>query len=247
MQYFPSSFQLVFETNVPHIEKRVKGRPCPWLDIDTKKLMNRSNQTLRKARKSKSNDDWKSYKTLRNKCNKKIKKAKSNHHKKALNDNINKPKKFWTQIKEVFPGKSQSMANISIDKCPSLNILSRFYRTMASKLMKPTYLLTDFTWCYTPKSPPKTTKTFRFRYISVLFVQKELLLLFHQKSTGIDNLPPELLKDCGSIISKPLCHKINLSIRSGKFPSSWKAARLHLFLSLEVVQYWKTTYRFRYC
>ena len=46
------------------------------------------------------------YMTLRNKCNKKIKKVKSNHHKKVLNDNINKPKKFWSQIKNVFPGKS---------------------------------------------------------------------------------------------------------------------------------------------
>ena len=59
VQYFTSSLQLVFETHAPHIEKRVKGRPCPWLDIDTKKLMNRRDQTLRKARKSKSNDDWK--------------------------------------------------------------------------------------------------------------------------------------------------------------------------------------------
>ena len=166
MQYFTSSLQLVFETHAPHIEKRVKGRPCPWLDIDTKKLMNRRDQTLRKARKSKSNDDWKSYKILRNKCNKKIKKTKSNHHKKVLNDNINKPNKFWSQIKNVFPGKSQSMANVSTDKRPSLNILSRFYSTMASKLKKSTHLLTDFTWRYTAKSPPKTTKTFK---ISVYF------------------------------------------------------------------------------
>ena len=64
--------------------------------------MNRRDQTLRKARKSKSNDDWKSNKTLRNK---KIEKAKSKHHKSVLNDNINKPKKFWSQIKNVFPGK----------------------------------------------------------------------------------------------------------------------------------------------
>ena len=97
--------------------------------------MNRRDQTLRKARKSKSNEDWKSYKTLRNKCNKKIKKAKSNHHKEVLNDNINKPKKIWSQIKNVFPGISQST-----DKRPSLNILSHFYSTMASKLKKYTYL-----------------------------------------------------------------------------------------------------------
>ena len=109
VQYFPSSFQLVFETHATYIEKRVKSRPCPWLDIDTKKLMNRRDQTLRKARKPRFNDDW------RNKCNKKSKTAKSNHHKKALNDNMNKPNKFWSQIKNVFPGKSQSMTNVSTD------------------------------------------------------------------------------------------------------------------------------------
>ena len=46
------------------------------------------------------------------------------------------------------------------------------------------------------------------------------------KSTGIDNLPPGLLKYCGSIIPKPLCHMIILPRRSEKFPSSWKAAKV---------------------
>ena len=151
---------------------------------------------------------------------------KSNHHKRVLNDNINKQKKFWSQIKNVFPRKSQSMANVSTDKRSSLNILSRFYSTMASKLKKSTYLLTDFTWRYTAKSPAKTTKTFKFPNILVLFVEKELKLLPRQKTTGIDNLPHGILKDCGSIILKPLCDIINLSIRSGKFPSSWNVAKV---------------------
>ena len=75
---------------------------------------------------------------------------------------------------------------------------------MASKLKKSTYLLTDFTWRYTAKSPAKTTKTFKFLNILVLFVEKELKLLPLQKTTGIDNLPHGILKDCGSIILKPL-------------------------------------------
>ena len=74
VHYFKSSLQLVFETDAPHIEKRVKCRPCLWLDIDTKKIMNRHNQTMRKARKFKSNDDWKSYKTFRNKVIKRLRK-----------------------------------------------------------------------------------------------------------------------------------------------------------------------------
>ena len=56
-------------------------------------------------------------------------------------------------------------------------------------------------------------------------MQKELKLLSLQKFTIID-LPPGLLKDCGSIISKPLCDIINLSMRTGKFPSSCKAAKV---------------------
>ena len=125
--------------------------------------MNRCNQALRKARKSKSNDDWKSYKTLRNKCNKKIKKAKSNHYKKVLNDSINKPKKFWSQTKNVLPGKSQSMANLSTDKHPSRNILSCFYSTMASKMKKSTYRFQLALYCQI------STKNYENFQISIYF------------------------------------------------------------------------------
>ena len=51
-------------------------------------------------------------------------------------------------------------------------------------------------------------------------------LLSHQQSTRIDYLPAGLLADCGSIISKLLCHIINLLIRSVKFPSSPKASKV---------------------
>ena len=79
-------------------------------------------------------------------------------------DGAPKPKKFCAQIKNVFPGKSQSMANASTDKRPSLNIFSRFYSAVASKLKKSTYLFTDFTWHYNPKSPPKTISPEIHRY-----------------------------------------------------------------------------------
>ena len=109
---------------------------------------------------------------MRNKCNKQIKKAELNHSKKALNVNISKPKKFWSHIKNVFPGTSQSMANVSTDKRPSLNILSRFYSTMKSKLRKPILLLTGFTCCCTPKSPPKPTKLLDFHIFQYYLYKK---------------------------------------------------------------------------
>ena len=73
---------------------------------------------------------------------------------------------FGHKLKTIFLENHNQWQNVSTDKRPSLNILSRFYSTMASKLKKSTHLLTDFTWRYTAKSPPKTTKTFK---ISVYF------------------------------------------------------------------------------
>ena len=47
-----------------------------------------------------------------------------------------------------------------------------------------------------------------------------------KKAAGYDNLPPGLLKDSTAIISAPLAHIINLSFRSGVFPSDWKMTNI---------------------
>ena len=62
-------------------------------------------------------------------------------------------------------------------------------------------------------------------YFSIICT-KRVKVVISSEITGIDNLPPGLLKNCGSIISKPLCHIVNLSRRSGKFLLSWKVAEV---------------------
>ena len=51
------------------MNKRVKGKPSPWLNKDTKAQMNNRDKALRKARRTKDENDWSIYKRLRNKCN----------------------------------------------------------------------------------------------------------------------------------------------------------------------------------
>ena len=47
-----------------------------------------------------------------------------------------------------------------------------------------------------------------------------------KKSTGIDDLPAGMIKDCSKVISQPLAYIINLSLSSGVFPSVWKKAKI---------------------
>ena len=43
--------------------------------------------------------------------------------------------------------------------------------------------------------------------------------LKRSKATGLDNIPPGLLKDASYIIAEPLAYFINLSMSTGLFPS----------------------------
>ena len=86
--------------------------------------------------------------------------------------------------------------------------------------------LINFTWRFGTKLPRRTNQSFIINYISKVFVEKELRALRRNKATGLDQLPPGLLKDCAAHISGPLCHILNLSIKSSTVPNIWKAAKV---------------------
>ena len=94
LKYFNTKVSDVFDRHVPTIQKNVKGRPCKWLTRELKKEMNNQERQPRKARKSNSENDWSSYKRLRNRCNSLIRKAKSSYHQNLLTENITNPHQF---------------------------------------------------------------------------------------------------------------------------------------------------------
>ena len=91
-----------FDKHAPFINKKVKGRPCPWLDVNVKRSMNERDKFLRKARRTNLSEDWKNYKTQRNKCNNNLRFAKRRYHNNLLNQNTLNPKSFWDTIKRIF-------------------------------------------------------------------------------------------------------------------------------------------------
>ena len=71
-----------------------------------------------------------------------------------------------------------------------------------------------------------TNQKFGFKYVSRIFVEKELKSLKRKSAAGWDDLPPCMLKDCARVISGPLTHPINLSLTSGTVPNDWKIAKV---------------------
>lgn len=72
----------------------------------------------------------------------------------------------------------------------------------------------------------KTDQNFKFPMITRLEVLRLLKSLKRNKETGLDDLPPRLLKDSAEYISAPLTYLINLSITTNMIPTDWKMAKV---------------------
>jgi hypothetical protein len=59
----------------------VRGKPCPWINSDIRKLMASRDWVLKKCHRTKTEEDWNLYKKLRNLCNNKMKYAKREYQK----------------------------------------------------------------------------------------------------------------------------------------------------------------------
>lgn len=86
--------------------------------------------------------------------------------------------------------------------------------------------LVNFIWRFIPPIRLRTEKVFVLGYVSKVFVERELRSLKRNKATGLDELPPGMLKDCAEVISKPLASIINLSTSTATVPTQWKKAKV---------------------
>ena len=229
LNLFVLNVKSLFDIHAPLLEKRVKGNPSEWLNVELKEEMNTRDKVKRKARKTKSEEDWRLYKYWRNKCNNKLKKAKCEYHKNLLEENISKPKKFWKIIKSVFPNKSSiSCLSNNDGKAENLNLANKFAEsyTYEAKKLKAASIPFYTPWRFVKRITSRTNKIFKFKCVSKNFIENQIKTLNSNKATGLDQLPPQLLKDVSENISGPICHIINLSIRTSKVPDAWKGAKI---------------------
>ena len=71
-------------------------------------------KNCKKARKTKKEVDWSTYRNLRNECTRKIRLARSNYNRNLLEENVNQPRKFWKVINSIIPTNSKNKPDLSI-------------------------------------------------------------------------------------------------------------------------------------
>ena len=120
--------------------------------------------------------------------------------------------------------------DICFDKQTIFEKFNIFYTTVASKLVekltKSLYRYgRNFVFnFYTQKGV--TPNNFSFSIMSEDQIFKYLSTLNVNKSTGLDGIPSNVVRDSATIIACPLTHIINLSLIQGVVPDDFKSARL---------------------
>ena len=214
--------------------------------------MNNRDYHLRKARRTKAEVDWSTYKKLRNRVNRVTGKAKQlqSYNKNLLTENENDPKRFWKAIKSIFPTKGGDRSStlqamnledgITTDSTKIANGFGFFFSNIATELKMSLNILGNHIWQKVISHDFQAVSTslhFHFKQVNSGTVLKELRNLKRSKSPGPDDIPPSLLKDAASCLAEPLTYVINMSLRTGQVPNQWKQAKvLPLFKSGNAIE-----------
>ena len=197
--------------------------------------MNERDRLLRKSRRSKNELDISKYKQKRNEVNIALRRAKSSYHKDLIHEHSGNSNKLWKTLKSIYPIKSKGinqprtleLNGIRLnDSYAIANAFASFFKNIIVSLKAKTIPLIDFVWKMPTNISKRTDSIFKFHPVTSSEVECLLKAIKKSKATGIDDLPPRLLKDSAPIISVPLTHIINMSLGSGVFPREWKSAKI---------------------
>ena len=58
LDYFNYVVKGIFDRRAPYITKKVRGKPCPWINSDIRKLTVSRDRVPKKCRRTQNEEDW---------------------------------------------------------------------------------------------------------------------------------------------------------------------------------------------
>ena len=226
-------FTDIADLYAPIKKMKVKGVNIPWMTAELSQAMQQRDHHLKKAQKTQSKTHWSAYRKYRCFVNKKVRECKSEYYENLLKENKKNPSGLWKTLNELTSRniKSSAPSSIITDGVEHKNtksmssLFNKFFTSIGITLAN-----TIKQKCMQSQSPgnppPGVNSTFKFQEIQVTSVLKNLSKLKTNKSTGLDRITAQLLKDAAAVIAPSLTQIFNLSLSSSTFPQIWKNGRV---------------------
>ncbi len=191
------------------------------------------NKQRSKAIKTGRDEDWKTYKSTRNKVNNMKKYAREafyNGIEFSLTDSFMNNKKYFWKLVRFFVKDSNSSSTIPPLKSSEDNNEVLHFSDFDKANCLNDYFVSISTVndenAGLPHFTPKTDQELNTVAVLESEVKDILKTLSVNKACGNDFISHKMLKGVANSISKPLSILFNLSLQECKFPSSWKVANV---------------------
>ena len=225
LKYFILTFNSVADKHAPFKTLRVKNRRNPWFSSDISIKMRARDMAWKKARSSGLRSDWQTFHLLRNKCLCMIRKAKSSYYISTLSECSGNPGKFWKTVKSLSQTQSSSLPNQIITDSATVSNKNELCNIFNEHFVAAGHLFgtSDLPSCNPIHDSPNLQK-FSFKFFSDTEVREALSTIDPKKSTGADDLDPQLLLLASPVISDIITHIFNLTLETNNIPRLWKTA-----------------------
>ena len=100
------TFLTIANKHAPIKTRRVRNKDSPWLTAQIRRLIIGRDRLKKQAIKTGNKDDWKLFKSHRNKVNITIRSAKSEYYNDQIKANSDKPREVWKTINQLMSRKT---------------------------------------------------------------------------------------------------------------------------------------------
>ena len=229
-QAFNDNVLSVLNKLAPITKKRVREFSPQWVTAELLNSIKLRDYLKKTASRTKSENDWFSFKQQRNFVINLKNRLKKQHFQNLINENSDNSKKLWKTLNSLIPNdkKSNTTPNFLTDdgveitdKKQISETFNKFFSSIGTKLAS------VFTFSETLHICPKPVyDTFFFDSVSLSTVTKIISGLDNGKATGLDGICVRSLKAGCPILAYYLTYIYNLSLSTGTVPKCWKRKRV---------------------
>ena len=201
-------------------ERRKSG---PKYSKQTRKKIRGRSKAWQKYRQNSSGRNFVKYKQIRNEVNRCMKKEDNLNRKRILKGFKGNPKKFYgytrnmQSVKDTVIALKKGNGELTKTDQETADLLSAYFKEV--------YTVEDIT-----NIPMATATAITWEDTNLEFstdtVMKKLQQLKTDKSPGPDGIHPLLLRECATVLAKPLSLIFRQSYNTGILPDEWKTAHI---------------------
>ena len=230
---FLAGTRAVLDYLAPARRVQTRHNPVPYISDETRRLQSQRDREQDIARQSNDPEDWRQYRSTRNKANQSIKNDQSTHIKNKVESG--NPSIVWRAVKQITGGSIKGPPNqISINgqtiNSPSgiacgmnkffIDKINRIRSSIPISNLDPLAGLKRMTNQLSLSTP------LSIHPISRIELRKIIRSMRPTKSTGVDGISMKLIKDHLGILEPAIHNIVTQSILQGTFPEVLKTSKV---------------------